>query len=560
MPATAQEIREIGEEYAALKRELAVLFKVGTNKPIVRNILREAAGAIEAEEFGLARERIALARSTAHTATEYFLMLWMDSVRNAYLAIRAQGADIRASNRLLGDADRALRTRSYRNVVLRSFQSFDVIKNMPDEYIDALKSVMKVRYNYTLVESFGLDMTWASGLMEMAMDELNAGNLQKATDLAKNARAEVARINAGYEESSLLIRDTGEAIEKGRRRGVDVARAEAILAKAEDRFVANDLKGAIELVVKANEEVERGELDRIRDKVEGEIERWEEELGVAPRSDTVSIIMLRTMVLWKTEEYLRLAGADMTPVDTNIIDITHLLVETRFQDAWDLLEVWADQLDQVSIAFEERGPVRSHKEIMASIRSRVEEARDSARLVLDTYTDYGMDTKAQEELYERGLVALRSGDVVRAMELFNRATSSMPGDLKARVEADAGTRKVTVGGTPSTVTVGESLAWKLSSKGDRRDEGDGAGRIEAIQAEQVRADVLRRRERAQEIIDRGKTMGADVSEAMMHFAMGNKKQQDGEWERALAYYSEAIDEGIRAGKAITWQGGEGQGQ
>ncbi len=560
MPATVQEIREIGEEYAALKEELSVLFKVGTNKAIVRNILREAAGAIEAEEYGLARDRMELARWTAHTATEYFLMLWMDAVRNSYLAIRAQGADIRASNRLLEDADRALKARSYRDVVLRSFQSFDAIKNMPEGYIDALKAVMKVRYNYTLVESFGLDMSWASGLMEMAMDELAAGNPGKAKDLAKNARAEVSRINAGYDESSLLIRDTGEAIDKGRSRGVDVARAERLLAKAEERFVANDLKGAIELVVKANEEVERGELDRIRDKVEGEIERLEEQLRNAPRSDTVNIVMLRTMVLWKTEEYLRLAGADMSPIDTNIIDVTNHIVELRFEEAWGLLDRWADQLDQVSIAFEERGPVRSHQEIMASIRARVDEARNSARLVLDNYTDYGMDTKAQEELYERGLVALRAGDVIRAMELFNRATSSMPEDLRAKVESDSGIRKVVVGGSPSTVTVEESLAWKLSSKGDGGDGGEGTDRVEAIQAEQVQADALRRRERALEVIERGKTMGADVSDAMMHFAMGNKKQQDGEWDRALAYYSEAIDEGIRAGRAITWQGGEGQGQ
>jgi hypothetical protein len=78
--------------------------------------------------------------------------------------------------------------------------------------------------------------------------------------------------------------------------------------------------------------------------------------------------------------------------------------------------------------------------------------------------------------------------------------------------------------------------------------------------ESSKSTALRIRQISKQAIDRGRAMGADVSEAELLFAMGNKRQQDGEWEQAIGYFSDSLDEAIKAGKAITWQGGDGKGQ
>jgi len=454
MPATEQEYREISEDYAALRQEMDVLFKVGTNRPIVKKLLREASHALAEGDYRHARDQIALARSTAHSATTFFLSNWMLVIRDTLLSIRTQGGDVSASRPLLIAAKKALAEKDYKRVVVLSFNVFDTIGNMPSEYIATLKVVMKVRYNYTLVESYGLDMTWAQGLMEMAFEELNAGNLRKAVDLVENAKAEVRRINMGYKEASKLMVETREAIDESRGRGADVTQAEVLLAKATDRFEANDMKGATELLTKANDTLET--VNTFDDDPET-AERLMKKLDKARRQLVVA---------------LRLG------VDTSVVE--DMLSKAEEASAISKFELADDMIDQVLM--------RIPHMTMDHMNARFEGV---STLIKETRSK-GIQVEGQRVLLSKAMEASAHGDLEDAMEDLDEI--------------------------------------------------------------EVQVNTLKRGRTAMEAIERGKKMGADVSEAELLYAMGWKRQQDDEWRKALSYYSDAIDEAIAAGKAMTWKG------
>jgi hypothetical protein len=115
---------------------------------------------------------------------------------------------------------------------------------------------MRARYNHTLTESFGLDVSWARDLLDMAFNELREKNYGKAIELANNAKSEVRRINADHKEAIKRLEDARESVETGRRTGADMTKAEALMAKGIERIEANDMNGAAEILTKTHEAAE----------------------------------------------------------------------------------------------------------------------------------------------------------------------------------------------------------------------------------------------------------------------------------------------------------------
>ncbi len=248
MPATDAEYLEISEAYEGVKRELEDLFKVGTDKARVNDLLRQATRDLERGDYDRARLNISKAQSTARTSTQNFITNLIVEYRNILLAVRTKGADISTARPMLITAKKALDQKRYRRAAVLCLDSIETIGGLDDDLMSTLKVLAKVRYNYTLVESFGLDMSSAEEPLVQAFNELKAGNYRKALDLAARARAEVKALNTDYRETLRLLTDARFAVDDARRAGEDVTQQEFLFNKGVEQFERNEFEVAKELL------------------------------------------------------------------------------------------------------------------------------------------------------------------------------------------------------------------------------------------------------------------------------------------------------------------------
>ncbi len=136
----------------------------------------------------------------------------------------------------------------YRRAAVLCLRSIETIGGLDDDYMSTLKVLAKVRYNYTLVGSFGLDMSCAKAPLNKAFNELNAGNFRNALDHGARARAEVKALNTDYRKTHRLLTDARFVIDDARQAGDDVTQEEFLLNKGVEAFERNELEVARELL------------------------------------------------------------------------------------------------------------------------------------------------------------------------------------------------------------------------------------------------------------------------------------------------------------------------
>ena len=240
MRATDREYQEISEDYEEARRELKGLFKVGTNKARVNDLLKQATRNLEKGDYDRARLNIAKAQSTARTSTQTFIGNLILEVRNIMLFVRTIGGDISLARPMLITAKKLMNGKRYRKAAVLTLQSVEAIKNIDDRYRETLMVLVKVKYNYVLVESFGLDMTRAKEPMDKAFSELKARNFGAAENLAAKARREVRAINRDFMETSALLTDARFAVMDAREAGADVTEAHTLLEKGIQQIERNE--------------------------------------------------------------------------------------------------------------------------------------------------------------------------------------------------------------------------------------------------------------------------------------------------------------------------------
>jgi hypothetical protein len=138
------------------------------------------------------------------------------------------------------------------------------------------------------------------------------------------------------------------------------------------------------------------------------------------------------------------------------------------------------------------------------------------KMTASSMGELGSDVSAVQQIEAEVEAALAEGDNRKAMHLLDR----MRGELiriSKEIEAQEGARAST----------------------DQED---------------ISIVVSRKQSMSKEAIDRSKRMGADVTDAEMHYALGWNKEGDGDMNGALNHYSKALDAAIKAGKAMAWRG------
>ncbi|UCC92699.1 MAG: hypothetical protein JSW25_08550, partial [Thermoplasmata archaeon] len=289
-------------------------------------------------------------------------------------------------------------------------KSVEEIGGLSINYRETLLDLVKAKYNFTLLESMGLDMSPARVHMDMAFSELKNKRYRRATESAKEAKAEVKVIHREYKETMDLYVNAKFAIRDARESGAYVAEAQELMDRA------------IEALEKSNFIKSRTLLDDVINVAERASEGAGDHIG---RADDLEE---RCRVLFKT-----LSSSQVNGVDSN-----------------------------------------------------------------------------------RALEIRR--DIERAMESGNyQLAESLMDEL-----------------------------WAALARLDQAEDREGAEDLEDL--------VTRKRETAKEAIHRGRAMGADVSDADMHYAIGWQREKSYDLEGARECYSKALDAAIRAGRAMAWKG------
>ncbi len=299
MQAADPEYREISETYAVLRNELADLFKVGTDKAAVNDLLRQATHDLERRDYDRARLNLAKAQSVARTSTATFLNNLIVEVRNVLLSVRTIGGDISTARPMRITAKTAINKKQYRKAATLILGSVQVIKGLDEAYIECLMDVVKANYNLTLVESFGLEVRHARYTLEQAIDELKSRNFSEARRLSEQIREEVRSLNRDWNKTSKLMTEAKMAINEARAKGADVRSAEEAVAEAMERVEKNAFSAA---------------RQRLRDALE-RAEAAQQEVAGEDEDDPATVVMKMRRTAKEAIDRTRGMGADVADAE-----------------------------------------------------------------------------------------------------------------------------------------------------------------------------------------------------------------------------------------------------
>lgn len=230
---------------------VAPLVKLGTNRPMVEAYLDRAEEYIEKGDVQRAQAAIGRARTTAIDSTLGFITEFIVEVRNALLLARTHGADVGRARPVLIMAQKALQRKEFRKSVGHCFEAVYTLRDVPKRYMDTLLVLMKARYDVTLAESIGLDISPFEIDLDLGFKALASKDYERAERKAHISRSRARELMVDYGKALKALTKAREVVGSGKRMGADVGEAEELLEEGLHRIEASDMRGAIIVLGKA---------------------------------------------------------------------------------------------------------------------------------------------------------------------------------------------------------------------------------------------------------------------------------------------------------------------
>jgi hypothetical protein len=190
------------------------------------------------------------------------------------------------------------------------------------------------------------------------------------------------------------------------------------------------------------------------------------------------------------------------------------------------------------------------QEMVSAVTERLRRANEQIAFT----RGLGIDTTWFEELETRAVEALAQGKVDLADGLVDRISSDLPKETAKHINDRFNATHTLIEEAQMDGFEVDGQRAMLSEAGTSASMGDLERTVQGLDRIDIEVQTIRKRRTAKEAIDAGRRMGADVSDAKMYFAMGWKREQEGDMEAAIGYYAEALEAAIEAGKALTWKG------
>ncbi len=230
---------------------VAPLVKLGTNRPMVETYLDRAEEHIENGDVERAQAAIGRARTTAVDSTTAFIHDYILEVRNALIVARAHGADVGKARPVLIMAQKALQRQEFRKAVSHCFEAVYSVRSMPRRYNDTLLVLMKARYDVTLAESVGLDVSTFETDLDLGFKALANKDWERAERKAHISRSRARELMVDYSKALKALIKAREVVGSGKRMGADVSEAEGLMAEGLQRIEASDMRGATIVLARA---------------------------------------------------------------------------------------------------------------------------------------------------------------------------------------------------------------------------------------------------------------------------------------------------------------------
>jgi len=230
---------------------IAPLIKLGTNRPMVEAYLEKAEEYIEKGDVQRAQAAIGRARTTAIDSTLAFINDYIAEVRNTLLLAKTHGADVGKTRPVLIMAQKALQRREFRKSVGYCFEAVYTLREVPKRYMDTLLVLMKARYDVTLAESIGLDVSPFEIDLDLGFKALGNKDYERAERKAHIPRSRARELMVDYGKALKALTKAREVVGSGKRMGADVSEAEELLAEGMQRIEASDMRGAIIVLTRA---------------------------------------------------------------------------------------------------------------------------------------------------------------------------------------------------------------------------------------------------------------------------------------------------------------------
>ncbi len=243
--------------------EIAGLAELGTNEARVNELMEQARTNLDRGDFKKARLNIAKAQSTARTSTQNFINNYIIEVRNVLLSVRTIGGNIATARPMLITAKKEMNKKDYAKAVELVNDSINTIKGVDQEYLETLLELMRSKYNYTLAESIGLNLTEVKDNMDLAFNELKSKEYGKSIKLAQKTDFEVEIITEDYKTTSEDLTKAKESIIEGKKVGADITEADFLLSKAIAQIEKNNFEMAQDLLTDANDAAEKARNARV---------------------------------------------------------------------------------------------------------------------------------------------------------------------------------------------------------------------------------------------------------------------------------------------------------
>ncbi len=255
-------VRDLQVAYKNAHDEVARLCKIGTDAPRAKFILNEAEDAFHRREYDEVYRHIAEAVLTARGSTQTFISMFSVEIMDLLDGLRTDGIDVGVAWPRLSAAKMELERMAFGRAARLLVKTIESIVGVSPRFHDVLMELVMARYNLTLAESFGLDMSLAREKMDEAFLALREKDYDEARWLQWQTRKEVRRGIRGYDSVYQLYATARDAVEMGEMMGAEVADARVLLDRGAESMEATEFpearaffEGAMDLAINAGKDM-----------------------------------------------------------------------------------------------------------------------------------------------------------------------------------------------------------------------------------------------------------------------------------------------------------------
>jgi len=461
---------------------------------------------------------------------------------------------------VFAEAKEAMKAKEYE-------RALGLAQRTEDEFTSLIRERLLLTLNEAeeiLASVEGADLATSTEALGKARGHLEAGEVERAADLAMQLKAQLETLRRQGEEAEAALRRVREVLADAEAMNTPLPRTSGLLERAERAYRMGQFDEALDIVAQADVDATK-ERDQA---VASIMKRFEEALAKARRegADTRSSEKLfeKARELFRAKKYRQaIATALQSEAEAERVGLQQQIakqavesVEGKLRDLGKGSSIVMDLVSDSRKAFALGDYVKAldtaihASDSIADLRvllDEVAEVRDKAKALLETAVDVGADASKFEKAFQDGESAFELGEVERARAAFagsiewgRSLIASYLRDQLTRAEALlAMCRKMDVDPTAAMNRFAEARTRLESDDFQEAMANIRSARDEANTA--LAAKLNRALQDAAENVAHAKRLGSDARDAEAMLRQANERILRGEYDNAMDVVNNALE-------------------